>query len=106
VERIVEDGFERLEVPLPALVTVIKDINEPGFPTLKGKIDARSTPIAVWGQEDLGMDKGQLGLTGSPTRVVKVFSPKLSRDTVIFRQDDTGGAVNNLISFLKVKDVL
>lgn len=106
VERIVEDGFERVEVPLPVLVTVVKDINEPGFPTLKGKLDAANTPIDVWGPEELGIDKSQLGLGGSPTRVVKVFSPKLSRDTVIFQQDGTGEAVDNLLTFLKQKDAL
>lgn len=106
ITRTVEDGFERVEVPFPVLVSVVKDINQPGFPTLQGKLRTRNVDIAVWGPDDLGLDKEEMGLKGSPTRVVKVFSPKLSRDTVVFKYDDTGKAVNGLLDFLTAKKAI
>ncbi|SHE72106.1 electron transfer flavoprotein subunit beta/FixA family protein [Desulforamulus putei] len=106
VKRTVEGGFEYVEVPFPVLVTVNKDINEPGFPTLDGKLKAKQVEIPVWGNEELGLDKSVLGLGGSPTRVVKVFSPKLSRDTIMRKADGTTGPVDELIQFLTGKEVL
>lgn len=106
VERLVEGGFERVEVRLPALVTVVKGINEPGFPTLAGKLRAREAAVPVWGPEELGLAPEELGLKGSPTRVVKIFSPKLSRDTVMCRWDNTGRAVNELLEFLSAREIV
>ncbi|MCL6634249.1 MAG: electron transfer flavoprotein subunit beta/FixA family protein, partial [Peptococcaceae bacterium] len=106
IVRMVEGGFERVEVPLPALFSVVKGINQPGFPTLEGKIRARQAEIVVWGPEDLGLDRDELGLKGSPTRVVKVFSPKLARDTIMIRHDDSGRAVRELLSFLSARKAI
>ncbi|GAB6157162.1 electron transfer flavoprotein subunit beta/FixA family protein [Desulfotomaculum varum] len=106
VKRTVEGGFEYVEVPFPALITVNKDINEPGFPTLAGKLKAKQVKIPVWGNEELGLDKSLLGLGGSPTRVVKVFSPKLSRNTIMRKADGTAGPVDELVQFLVGKEVL
>jgi electron transfer flavoprotein beta subunit len=83
VVRTVEDGFEKVEVPFPVLVSVVKDINQPGFPTLDGKSRARSVPVTVWGPEELGLAPDETGLKGSPTRVVKIFSPRLTREDVL-----------------------
>lgn len=75
VERLIEDGYEVIETPLPALLTVVKEINEPRLPSLRGKMKARKAEIGKWGVADLGVDAGDVGLEGSPTRVMKVFSP-------------------------------
>ena len=60
---------------MPALLTVVKEINVPRLPSLKGMIKAKSAQITVWGQKDLNLDPQQLGLCGSPTQVVKIFTP-------------------------------
>ncbi len=75
VERMLEEGYEIIETPLPALLTVVKEINVPRLPSLKGMIKAKSAQITVWGQKDLNLDPQQLGLCGSPTQVVKIFTP-------------------------------
>ncbi|ABO48915.1 electron transfer flavoprotein beta-subunit [Desulforamulus reducens MI-1] len=106
VKRTVEGGFERVEVSYPVLLTVNKDINEPGFPTLKGKLKAKQVDISIWSSEELDLDKSELGLQGSPTRVVKVFSPKLSRDTILYQADGTSKPVDELMKFLNAKEVL
>ncbi len=75
VERMMEEGFEIIETPLPALLTVVKEINEPRLPSLKGMMRAKSAKITTWGQKDLDLDPQNIGLCGSPTQVVKIFTP-------------------------------
>lgn len=75
VERLVEDGCEVLDTPLPALFTVVKEINEPRLPSLRGKMKARQAEILKWGVKELGIATADVGLAGSPTRVLRIFSP-------------------------------
>ena len=75
VERMMEEGFEIIETPLPALITVVKEINEPRIPSLKGMMRAKSAKITFWSQKDLNLDPQGIGLCGSPTQVVKIFTP-------------------------------
>ncbi len=75
VERMMEEGFEIIETPLPALLTVVKEINEPRLPSLKGMMRAKQAKITVWTQKELSLDPQQIGLCGSPTQVVKIFTP-------------------------------
>jgi electron transfer flavoprotein beta subunit len=75
VERMLEEGYEVIETPLPALLTVVKEINEPRIPSLKGMMRAKSAKITNWGQKDLDLDPQGIGLCGSPTQVVKIFTP-------------------------------
>lgn len=74
-ERLLESGYEAIESPLPCILTVVKEINEPRLPSLKGKMAARKAEIVTWGADDIGADADKLGLDGSPTKVVKIFSP-------------------------------
>ncbi|MCX8053984.1 MAG: electron transfer flavoprotein subunit beta/FixA family protein [Armatimonadetes bacterium] len=73
--RLIEDGYEVVEVKLPAVVTVVKEINEPRTASLRGKMNAKKAEIPVWGPADIGADENKIGLQGSPTRVVKVMTP-------------------------------
>jgi len=75
VERMTEEGFEIIETPIPCLLTVVKEINEPRLPSLKGKMRAKKAEIKKMTAEDLGCDFDKIGLDGSPTRVVKIFTP-------------------------------
>lgn len=75
VERMMDDGHDVLEVPYPALLTVVKDVNEPRVPSLKGKMRAKKADITTFTAEDIGADRACIGLVGSPTQVVKVFPP-------------------------------
>ncbi|NPV71220.1 MAG: electron transfer flavoprotein subunit beta/FixA family protein [Firmicutes bacterium] len=79
VERMVEGGVEVVESTMPVLLTVMKDINQPRLPTLKGIMRAKRTEIKVWGLEDIGADEERTGLKGSPTEVVRVFTPELRK---------------------------
>jgi electron transfer flavoprotein beta subunit len=80
VERLLEDGREVLEARLPAVVSVVKDLNEPRLPSLRGLRRARQLEVSAWGLDDLGIPEEEVGLAGSPTQVVKIFNPS-SRKT-------------------------
>jgi electron transfer flavoprotein beta subunit len=75
VERLLDHGYDAVEVSLPALITVVKEINEPRVPSFKAKLKAKKEPIPVWGLADLDLDPEEVGLSGSFTQVVKVFPP-------------------------------
>jgi len=76
VERMLENGKEVVESSLPALITVVKDINEPRLPSLLGIKKAAKAQIPTWTVKDLPVDENRVGLKGSPTWVVKVFTPE------------------------------
>ncbi len=75
VERMMDDGYDVVESSLPALITVVKEINQPRLPSLKGKMKAKSLKVATLTAKDIGADENMLGLKGSPTKVVRIFPP-------------------------------
>jgi len=76
VERLLENGREVVESSLPALITVVKDINAPRHPSLLGIKRVSRAQIPVLSATDIGADENRIGLKGSPTWVVKIFSPE------------------------------
>ena len=81
-ERQVEDGCERIETPLPALFTVIKELNTPRYPYVNGILNVcvdRENLIKVWNAGDIHAQADSIGLQGSATLVTKTFSPEVSR---------------------------
>jgi electron transfer flavoprotein beta subunit len=83
LERLMDDGYDELEVDLPALLTVVREINEPRIPSLKGKMKAKKIQVTVYSAADIDADPACIGLAGSPTQVVKVFSPEVRGDKTI-----------------------
>lgn len=74
-ERLMDEGYDVVETSLPALITVVKEINDPRVPSLKGKMKAKSLKVTAWTAKDIGADESKLGLKGSPTQVVRIFPP-------------------------------
>ncbi len=108
VHRLVEGGYEILEVELPAVVTVVKEAANPRLPTLRGKQRARKIEIPTWGPEELNLSGDEVGLKGSPTRVVKIFKPKIARQGQKVPAGDPeaiGAAVDQLLEFLRKRDL-
>ena len=101
VQREHEEGYEVLKVKLPALITVIKSLNyEPRYPTVKGNIKANKAEIPVWTAADLTVDESQLGLTGSPTQVRKIFTPPQRVQGIMIQKDTVGKCVDALLEKL------
>jgi len=76
VERMLENGREVVQSSLPALITVVKDINEPRLPSLFGIKKAAKAQIPTLTAKDIQADENRIGLKGSPTWVMRVFSPE------------------------------
>ncbi len=98
--RMVEDGYEVVETSLPAVITVSKEINTPRLPSLRGQMKAKSAKIPVWTLADLSIDKSLVGLAGSATRVVKVFTPTRVHKAEVL-QGDPAQQVDALIQKLQ-----
>lgn len=104
-ERITEEGYDIVRAPLPALLSVVKEINEPRLPSLKGKMRAKKAEIRKWGASDIGAETSRIGLDGSPTWVERVFNPPL-REAHEPWHGDVPDLVGRLIGeFEKVKIV-
>jgi len=105
VRRMVEDGYEIMESPLPAVLTVVKEINTPRLPSLRGIARSKSAAIPVWGAGEIDIDKDKVGLSGSFTRVIKIFTPQRVCQGEIF-QGDLENQVDCLIDRLKDNGLL
>jgi len=109
VRRLVEEGYEILRLPLPALLTVVKEISEPRLPTLAGKKRAKSASIPTWTREFLNLSKEEVGLSGSPTRVIRIRRPVLSRSAEVVSvrdENDLEEATDRLVRFLEERNIL
>jgi len=74
-ERLIESGTQVVSTKLPVLITVVKDINQPRIPNIFSIKKATRAEIPVWGVQDLGGDPKDFGFDGSPTQVVRIFTP-------------------------------
>ena len=95
-----EEGYEVIEAPLPLLLTVVKEINEPRIPSLKGLMRAKSAKITLLTQKQLNLDPQQIGLCGSPTQVVKIFTPPQRKGGQILQGEFTDIA-DKLVELLR-----
>ena len=80
VQRLMDDGYDIVESSLPVLLTVVKELNQPRLPSLKGKIAAKKAEIKKWGHSDIGAEPANIGLKGSPTLVKQIFAPEAKKD--------------------------
>lgn len=80
VQRMMDEGYDLVESSLPVLLTVVKELNEPRMPSLKGKMAAKKAVILTWGMADIPADENNVGLKGSPTKVKNIFTPEMRTD--------------------------
>ena len=99
VQRLMEDGYDRVQMKLPGLISVVKEINNPRLPSLRGKRNARSAELIVWNADDLEVDEKDVGLNGSPTQVLRIFTPTHDKLTEKF-EGDLDEAVEKIVSQL------
>jgi len=83
VQRLMDEGYDIVESTLPVLLTVVKELNEPRLPSLKGKMAAKKAEIKKWGLSDIQADENKLGLKGSPTQVKNIFAPEAKKDRMM-----------------------
>ncbi|MHC4561167.1 MAG: electron transfer flavoprotein subunit beta/FixA family protein [Planctomycetota bacterium] len=109
LHRMVEGGWQKLRVQLPAVLTVVKEVSTPRLPTLRGKQKAKAADLPVWGAGDLDVQSNNLGLAGSPTRVVKIDRPKVARECrklIASDEATTTAAAKAVVEYLRKKQVI
>jgi len=103
--RLMDDVSQTFELPLPAVISVTKEINTPRIPSLKASIRSKSIQIINYSADDIGLKENEVGLQGSATQVIKIFTPKRERQATIF----SGGIdeqVEQLLNHLKKDRVI
>ncbi len=76
VQRMMDEGYDVVESSLPVLLTVVKELNQPRMPSLRGKMAAKKAEIKKMGMADIEAEEDNLGLKGSPTQVKNIFAPE------------------------------
>lgn len=85
-----------IETKLPVLISVLKEINQPRSPSVKGIVDAyEKKKVTYWNAEDLKADKDEIGLNGSMTEVWKIFIPERKGEHIILK-----GTVDKMVQDL------
>ena len=105
VRRMMEEGYQVVEASLPCLLTVVKEINEPRIPSLRGKLKAKSTEVPIWDSSHLSIDASEVGLEGSPTRVIRIFTPTKKREAKLF-SGDPADCAKDLVKSLKERGAI
>ncbi|SFH87481.1 electron transfer flavoprotein beta subunit [Tindallia magadiensis] len=78
----IDNGYQLLKVELPALLTVVKDINMPRMPSIEGVLQSETVEVIRKDAQDLKAEISKLGLCGSPTQVVKTFMPERDSEAI------------------------
>lgn len=106
VQREQDECYEVVESKLPILITVVRSINDPRFPNVKGIMKAKKAQFPVLALADLVVDETRLGLKGSPTKVSKIFSPPKRSNTIQIQKDTAQEAVAELITLLTAAKIV
>lgn len=107
VRRKLEGRHEIVEAPLPVMITAVRELNRPRYPTVPMRLEAQDVEVQVWDNSVLDLDPQTIGLKGSPTWVSKIFSPEREQGEVIGDGlNDPEGTAQLLIEKLLSKDLL
>lgn len=98
VQRQLEDGYEVIEVSSPAMLTAVKELNDPRYMRVDRIFDAMKMDITRWSIDDLDVSPTEVGLKASPTRVARSFTPEPKGKSVILE-----GTVKEMVENLAVK---
>jgi len=91
-KKITDYGHQIIEVKLPALLTVVKDINMPRLPSIPGVLFGIEAPFETKDANDLNADMSRIGLSGSPTQVVRTFTPERLSEAILIEGDGAAQA--------------
>jgi electron transfer flavoprotein beta subunit len=106
VERVTDEGYEVIEVALPALITVSNEIGEPRYPTIKGIMAAKKKEPIIWKPADIGVEVAKIGSAGRRTKLLKLFQPVREGKCEIMKGETPEEAAANLAQRLRETKVL
>lgn len=83
VSRKLKGFHEIVEAPLPAVITVVREINHLRYPTVPMRLVAQEAEIVIWNNQIMGLNEENIGTKGSATQVRKIFSPERTRGEIL-----------------------
>jgi electron transfer flavoprotein alpha/beta subunit len=95
-----DQGYDRLAVSAPAVITVVKPAYKTRYPSIRGLQKAREMEIVSITAADLPLDLEQCGLKGSPTKVRKTFTPTHEKNGLRIENERGADAAAKLVSLL------
>jgi electron transfer flavoprotein beta subunit len=101
IERVLADGYETVEVPIPCLVTVSNEMGEPRYPKLQQIMAAARKQVTVWAASDLGLDAGQVGKQGVRLNLDRLFIPVVESKCEFVEGETPQEAANALAQKLR-----
>jgi electron transfer flavoprotein beta subunit len=101
VERVIPDGYEVIEVSLPALVTLSNEHPTPRYPNLKGIMAAKKIEPIIWKLADIGVDPSQIGANGRKSKLFKLFQPVRDTKCEVMKGETPEEAAANLATKLR-----
>jgi electron transfer flavoprotein beta subunit len=104
-QRTTEDGYDTCELALPAVLSVVKEINEPRLPSLKGKMKAKKATIPHWSASDLGVDTATTGAS-SPSSIDKATDPPPRPEGEMISGETPGEIADKLFQKLRENQVI
>ncbi len=107
VRRKLEGRHEIVEAKLPAMITVVREINRPRYPTVPMRLMAEEADVAVWDNKLMQLGEDEIGLKGSPTQVRRIFSPERAKGEILGDGlNEPEAAADLLVDTLLEKDVM
>jgi electron transfer flavoprotein beta subunit len=104
-QRTTEEGYDTVSTSLPAVVSVVKEINEPRLPSLKGKMNAKKAPITNWSAADIDIDASGVG-ANSPTKTIKAAAPPPRQKGEMIEGDTPEEIADKLVQKLRDNQAL
>ena len=101
-----EEGYIVTEAQFPVLITAVKELNEPRFPTIRGTMKAKKREIPHLSADDIKVDETKIGLEGSPTMVRKIFTPPQRTQGLVIKEEDPNAAVSVLMEKLTAQKII
>jgi electron transfer flavoprotein beta subunit len=105
MQRMADEGHHIVEMQLPGAISVVKEINVPRLPSLRGLMQAKKAAITVWNGQELGVDPARVGSQGSPLRTVRVSRPQRSAQREML-QGSPESQVDQIVEKLRQSRIL
>ena len=101
VKRECDEGYDMISTQLPAVVTVVRLPYEPRYPTIKSKMAAKKKEIPVLTEEDIpAISLERCGLSGSPTKVKKTYTPVTEKNGVKLEGMEAEDAAKEVVKLI------
>lgn len=106
VERVTDDGYEVIEVSLPALITLSNELGEPRYPSIEGIRKSDKIQPTIWKPEDIGADPSEVGFKGRRLKLLKLFQPVREGKCEIIEGETLEEAAENLALRLRNEKII